>query len=135
MPHNLELLAGIGAFHALGCAVVLGVSRKSTIAFLSRGEPPEARLPGSLAARPLRGSAGHPDPAGTRCRGDPPSARGVAGNGGELTLSTFGTASFQDSANPVGFRKDVEFLNPDAYPIDPIVTETGCADPLGETLA
>jgi dihydropteroate synthase len=50
VPHNLELLAGIGAFHALGCAVVLGVSRKSTIARLSRGEPPEARLPGSLAA-------------------------------------------------------------------------------------
>ncbi len=50
VPHNLELLAGIGAFHALGCPVVLGVSRKSTIARLSRGEPPEARLPGSLAA-------------------------------------------------------------------------------------
>ena len=50
VPHNLELLAGIGAFHTLGCAIVLGVSRKSTIARLSRGEPPEARLPGSLAA-------------------------------------------------------------------------------------
>jgi dihydropteroate synthase len=50
VSHNLELLAGIGAFHALGCAVALGVSRKSTIARLSRGEPPEARLPGSLAA-------------------------------------------------------------------------------------
>jgi dihydropteroate synthase len=50
VPHNLELLAGIGAFHGLGCAIVLGVSRKSTIARLSRGEPPEARLPGSLAA-------------------------------------------------------------------------------------
>jgi dihydropteroate synthase len=50
VPHNLELLAGIGAFHTLGCAVVLGVSRKSTIARLSRGEPPQERLPGSLAA-------------------------------------------------------------------------------------
>lgn len=50
VPHNLELLAGIGAFHTLGCAVALGVSRKSTIARLSRGEPPDARLPGSLAA-------------------------------------------------------------------------------------
>jgi dihydropteroate synthase len=29
---------------------MLGVSRKSTIARLSQGEPPEARLPGSLAA-------------------------------------------------------------------------------------
>jgi dihydropteroate synthase len=50
VPHNLELLAGIGAFHALGCGVMLGVSRKSMIARLSRGEPPDARLPGSLAA-------------------------------------------------------------------------------------
>src|SRR5262249_22693149 len=48
--HNIELLAGIGAFHALGCAVMVGVSRKSTIASLSRGEPPDERLPGSLAA-------------------------------------------------------------------------------------
>ncbi len=48
--HNLDLLAGIGAFHTLGCGVMVGASRKSTIAHLSRGEPPEARLPGSLAA-------------------------------------------------------------------------------------
>jgi dihydropteroate synthase len=50
VPHNLDILAGIGAFHTLGCAVVLGVSRKSMIARLNLGEPPEARLPGSLAA-------------------------------------------------------------------------------------
>jgi len=50
VPHNLELLAGIGAFHTLGGAVVLGVSRKSIIARLSRNEPPDGRLPGSLAA-------------------------------------------------------------------------------------
>jgi dihydropteroate synthase len=48
--HNLELLSRIASFHALGCGIVLGVSRKSTIARLSRGEPPRARLPGSLAA-------------------------------------------------------------------------------------
>jgi dihydropteroate synthase len=48
--HNLELLSGIASFHSLGCGLVLGVSRKSTIARLSRGEPPKARLPGSLAA-------------------------------------------------------------------------------------
>ena len=30
--------------------VALGVSRKSMIARLSRGEPPDGRLPGSLAA-------------------------------------------------------------------------------------
>ena len=50
VSHNLELIAGIAAFHTLGCGIVLGASRKSTIARLSRGEPPEARLPGSLAA-------------------------------------------------------------------------------------
>jgi dihydropteroate synthase len=50
VAHNLELLAGIGAFRALGCGVMLGVSRKSMIPRLSRGEPPDARLPGSLAA-------------------------------------------------------------------------------------
>jgi dihydropteroate synthase len=49
VAHNLELIAGIGAFHALGCPLLLGVSRKSTIAHLSRGEPPDRRLPGSLA--------------------------------------------------------------------------------------
>ena len=48
--HNLELLSGIASFHTLGCGIVLGVSRKSTIARLSKGEPPNARLPGSLAA-------------------------------------------------------------------------------------
>lgn len=47
--HNLDLIAGIGALHALGCPLLLGVSRKSTIAHLSRGEPPDRRLPGSLA--------------------------------------------------------------------------------------
>jgi dihydropteroate synthase len=50
VSHNLELLSGIASFHALGCGIVLGVSRKSTIARLSRGEPPRGRLPGSLAA-------------------------------------------------------------------------------------
>jgi dihydropteroate synthase len=50
VPHNLELLAGIGAFHALGCGVMLGISRKSMIARLSRGELSEARLSGSLSA-------------------------------------------------------------------------------------
>src|ERR1700719_1834107 len=50
VSHNLELLSGIASFHALGCGIVLGMSRKSTIARLSKGEPPKARLPGSLAA-------------------------------------------------------------------------------------
>jgi dihydropteroate synthase len=50
LSHNIELLSGIASFHTLGCGIVVGVSRKSTIARLSTGEPPQARLPGSLAA-------------------------------------------------------------------------------------
>lgn len=48
--HNLELVARLAAFHGLGCPLLLGVSRKSFIGRLSRGEPPKQRLPGSLAA-------------------------------------------------------------------------------------
>ncbi|HYC13859.1 MAG TPA: dihydropteroate synthase [Stellaceae bacterium] len=50
LEHNLSLLARLGAFHGLGTAVLVGASRKSFIARASLGEPPEARLPGSLAA-------------------------------------------------------------------------------------
>jgi dihydropteroate synthase len=50
LAHNLVLLARLAAFHGLGAAVLVGVSRKSFIARASRGEVPEARLPGSLAA-------------------------------------------------------------------------------------
>jgi dihydropteroate synthase len=48
--HNLEIMARLTLFHALGCGVLLGVSRKSMIGRLV-GEtiPPKARLPGSLA--------------------------------------------------------------------------------------
>lgn len=52
--HNLELIARLGVLHGLGCGVLLGASRKSFIARLSRGEPPKERLAGSLAVA-LRG--------------------------------------------------------------------------------
>jgi dihydropteroate synthase len=48
--HNLELLDKLAIYHGLGCAIVLGASRKSFIGRLSRGEPPKQRVPGSLAA-------------------------------------------------------------------------------------
>lgn len=48
--HNLELLAQLDRFHRLGVAVLIGVSRKSFIGMLSRGEKAPDRLPGSLAA-------------------------------------------------------------------------------------
>jgi dihydropteroate synthase len=50
VPHNLDLLANLGLFQKLGVPVLLGVSRKSFIGALSRNEPPQERLAGSLAA-------------------------------------------------------------------------------------
>jgi len=48
--HNLALIRAAGAFAGLGVAVLYGVSRKSLVARLSRGEAPKDRLPGSIAA-------------------------------------------------------------------------------------
>ncbi|HYE49624.1 MAG TPA: dihydropteroate synthase [Azospirillaceae bacterium] len=50
VEHNLHLLRHTGLFHALGCPLLVGVSRKRFIAALSRGEPPKERVAGSLAA-------------------------------------------------------------------------------------
>ncbi|MEW5729604.1 MAG: dihydropteroate synthase [Pseudomonadota bacterium] len=50
VDHNAQVLANLALFHALGCPVLLGVSRKSFIARISRGEPPKDRLPGTIAA-------------------------------------------------------------------------------------
>ncbi len=49
LEHNLTLLRGLSLFHGLGCAVLLGVSRKKFIGTL--GAEPEAarRIPGSVA--------------------------------------------------------------------------------------
>src|SRR5262249_40435447 len=49
LAHNCALLGALSIFHGLGCAVLLGASRKSFIAGLSGAEPAH-RLPGSLAA-------------------------------------------------------------------------------------
>jgi dihydropteroate synthase len=46
--HNLEIMARLGLLHALGCGVLLGISRKSLIAAVHEAEP-KARIPGSLA--------------------------------------------------------------------------------------
>lgn len=50
VEHNRDILANLTLFHGLGCPLLLGVSRKSFIARLSRGEEVDRRLPGSLAA-------------------------------------------------------------------------------------
>jgi len=49
VAHNLELLERLALLHALGCGVLLGVSRKSTIGTLSNVADPKARVAGSLA--------------------------------------------------------------------------------------
>ena len=48
--HNIEILQRLGLLHGLGCAVLLGVSRKSFIDRLAGVSEPKQRLPGSLAA-------------------------------------------------------------------------------------
>lgn len=50
VDHNLEILNQLDIYRGLGLPVLLGVSRKSFIAKLSRGEAPKDRVPGSLAA-------------------------------------------------------------------------------------
>jgi len=50
VAHNAEIFAWLGLYHGLGRPLVIGASRKSFIAALSRGEPVERRLAGSLAA-------------------------------------------------------------------------------------
>ena len=48
--HNLALLAGLSLFHSLGCAILLGVSRKGFIGKLGNAPAPQDRAPGSIAA-------------------------------------------------------------------------------------
>jgi dihydropteroate synthase len=50
VEHNRDILGHLALYHGLGCPILLGVSRKSFIARLSRGEDAGHRLAGSLAA-------------------------------------------------------------------------------------
>lgn len=47
--HNLAILRRLSLFHGLGCALLLGVSRKRFIGNLGGAELPAARMPGTLA--------------------------------------------------------------------------------------
>jgi dihydropteroate synthase len=49
VDHNLPLLRRIALLHATGCGILLGLSRKSFIARVSRDEPPAERIAGSVA--------------------------------------------------------------------------------------
>lgn len=59
LAHNLALLGSLSIFHGLGCAVMLGASRKSFIGHLT-GANPDDRLPGSIAAALLGAAQGMP---------------------------------------------------------------------------
>ncbi|HLZ68216.1 MAG TPA: dihydropteroate synthase [Aliidongia sp.] len=50
LAHNLEILAALGLYHALGAGILLGVSRKSFIGKIDGTADPRQRLGGSLAA-------------------------------------------------------------------------------------
>jgi dihydropteroate synthase len=71
IEHNLPLLRRLALFHGTGCGVLAGLSRKSFIALVSRNEPPQERVAGSIAAALWAASRGvqairvH-DVAGTR---------------------------------------------------------------------
>ena len=49
LRHNLEILNGLALFHALGCPVLFGASRKRFIGALTHQDEAQDRVPGSLA--------------------------------------------------------------------------------------
>jgi dihydropteroate synthase len=49
LAHNLELMNGLALLHSLGCAILVGASRKRTIGALSDEAPADKRLGGSIA--------------------------------------------------------------------------------------
>ena len=49
VAHNLALLRGLSLFHALGCPLLLGASRKRFIGTLTGESDAKKRMPGSLA--------------------------------------------------------------------------------------
>ena len=51
--HNMQIIAHLALFHGLGVPIVLGVSRKSTIAHFARGEAAKDRMPASVALAAL----------------------------------------------------------------------------------
>lgn len=57
LAHNLTLLGSLSILHGLGCAVLLGASRKSFIGGLT-GARADDRLPGSIAAALLAAEQG-----------------------------------------------------------------------------
>lgn len=49
LQHNVTLLRGLSLYHSLGCAILLGASRKRFIGTLGHAADAQDRMPGSLA--------------------------------------------------------------------------------------
>ena len=49
VEHNLTLMRNIAVFHGLGCAILLGASRKRLIGTIGNAPGADARAPGSIA--------------------------------------------------------------------------------------
>ncbi len=58
LEHNLELIRRLGEFRALGCPILLGVSRKRSLGALLDDAPADQRLEGTAAAVALAIAAG-----------------------------------------------------------------------------
>ena len=58
LAHNLALLRRLSLFHALGCPLLVGLSRKRFIGTLSGVERAADRVPGSLAAAQMAVASG-----------------------------------------------------------------------------
>ena len=50
LNHNLKLMSNIGIFHALGCPIMLGSSRKSFIAKVMKTKVTKDRIGGTIAS-------------------------------------------------------------------------------------
>lgn len=61
LGHNLELLRRLSEFRALGCALLVGTSRKSFLGTLLGGRPPEGRLLATLASISAMAATGGAD--------------------------------------------------------------------------
>lgn len=58
LQHNVDILRHLSLYRSLGAKVLLGASRKSFIATLSKKEPAGERLPGSIAVALIGAAAG-----------------------------------------------------------------------------
>jgi dihydropteroate synthase len=56
--HNEAVLRGLAAFHALGCPIMVGASRKGLVRAVKRGAAPGERLAASLAAALIAAEVG-----------------------------------------------------------------------------